>query len=74
MGGQELISLRGGHKIFVVPGERQQPQRGQQLGLPEKLFQRGQGAQRGQGQPLIGPCQTQQAKIPAVEEHGGHLL
>ena len=29
-------------QVFIISGEGQQPQRGQQFGLPVKLFQRGQ--------------------------------
>ena len=59
---------------MIAAGKAQQSQRGQKLRLTVEVFQGGKGPQRGQGEPLIGPGQTEQAKIPAVVKHTQFLL
>ena len=61
-------------RFFLYVPTQTVGKRGQQFRLMEKLLQRGQRPQRGERQPLVGPRQTQQAKIPAVVQHRGLLL
>ena len=65
-GGQKLITLRGGHQILIAAGKGQKSQGGQKLRFPVKLFQGTKASQRRQGEPLIGSCQTEQAKVPRL--------